>query len=80
MKAKIKPVDVFPQTATFICITAVEQTESNESKVSWHLLDDKEIPLTFGQSFVSKEAYLNWGINDNVVLDLTLSKLELSVL
>lgn len=80
MKAKIKPVEVFPQTATSICITAVEKTQSNESKVSWHLLDDKDVPLTFGVSIVSQEAYLNWGINNNLVLDLTLTKLEISAL
>lgn len=77
MKAKIKPVGVFPKTATVICITAVEQTQDNESKVSWHLLDDADLPLKFGDVIVDARAYQKWGAENEVVLALVLEKLQL---
>ena len=79
MRAKINPVGVFPEVAAEICINAVEQKTEGGSKVSWHLLDDNEQPLVWGDAEVGDEAHQSWGSSDeSPVLNLTLAKLGLT--
>lgn len=78
MKTRINPVGVFPKTATSICISAVEMTSSGDSKVSWHLLDENDVPIVFDDIIVGPNAHKNWGSNDAVVMSLTLAKLGLT--
>lgn len=79
MRAKINPAGVFPKVATEICITAVEQKTEGGSKVSWHLLDDNNQPLVWGDAEVGDEAHQNYGTpNQEIVMNLTLAKLGLT--
>lgn len=79
MRVKINPVGIFPKMATEICITAVEQKVHGGSKVSYHLLDEDELPLVWGDIEVGDEAHQSWGSSDeSPVLSLTLAKLGLT--
>ena len=81
MIKNIKPVTVFPNTATKLRVDDCLVTLDESVNVQWALLDNNSNVLGApGRLTFSGEDYENWGSDDDYLFNLVASALSLTVI
>lgn len=82
LRAQIQPIAFWQESATALVIDLVQIKQFNETgsaTIVWRLANDKDETMKSGTLFLTSEEYTPWGSDDNYILQVTATKLGLTI-